>query len=324
MTKDDTSNKITPRDVFLHLLSIITLYFSAASLGILLYQIINTNFPDLLAQGRYFDPQSYFGPLRWAVASLTIVFPVYIWTNWQLHQEYQETPEKLHLKTRKWLLNFTVFAAALFIIGDLVAVIYRYLEGDLTTRFGLKVLTILAISASIFYSYVTQLHYSLSVAKTKLAFFNKAIIAIVVIIIISGFWIAGSPQEQRLKRFDQRRVSDLQDIQWQIINYWQKKDQLPSTLNQLEDPISGYQVPADPRTNKPYEYQATSELQFQLCAEFNTEAQDYNTVTEPRSVKEGIEPQNWAHNADHTCFHRIIDPELYQLTEETPLVPANH
>lgn len=318
------SQKTGPRDVFLHLLSIITLYFSAASLGILLYQIINIYFPDPLSQNRFFDPQSYYSPLRFAVASLTIVFPVYIWSNWYLGKEYTKTPAKLQLKTRRWLLSFTVFAASLFIIGDLVAVINRYLEGDLTTRFGLKVLTILAISASIFYYYLNQLKNKPAENKTKLLWFNKLILLLVIIAIGSGFWIAGSPQNQRLARFDEQKITDLQDIQWQIVTYWQKKETLPENLNQLTDDISGYIAPNDPQTGQQYEYQVIGDLQFQLCANFNSSAEDYNTVSAPKPIKPSLETQSWSHAAGRACFTRAIDPELYKTNsnQKLPLLPA--
>ena len=41
--------------------------------------------------------------------------------------------------------------------------------------------------------------------------------------IVGGFFIMGSPLTLRMKRFDERRVNDLQNIQYQIVNYIREK-----------------------------------------------------------------------------------------------------
>jgi hypothetical protein len=58
---------------------------------------------------------------------------------------------------RKWLIYFTLFAAALIIIGDLVTLLNRFLEGELTVRFLLKVLAVFFVAGSVFYYYLWDL-----------------------------------------------------------------------------------------------------------------------------------------------------------------------
>jgi hypothetical protein len=43
----------------------------------------------------------------------------------------------------------------------------------------------------------------------------------------------GSPNSQRLFRLDQKRIVDLQNIQYQVINYWQQKEKLPEEFKAL-------------------------------------------------------------------------------------------
>lgn len=50
----------------------------------------------------------------------------------------------------------------------------------------------------------------------------------------------GSPAQQRTWRLDDKRVNDLQNIQSQVINYWQQKEKLPMTLSELSNPMTGY------------------------------------------------------------------------------------
>ncbi len=140
--------KASPKDVFLHLLSIVTLYTSATEFLVLVFQYINLAFPDPL-EGAYAQT-GILSLIRWAIATLIVVFPVHLWTMRYLTKEYEKEPEKRGLRIRKWLVYFTLFAAALLIIGDAVALVNTFLNGELTTRFALKVLAILFVAGSIF------------------------------------------------------------------------------------------------------------------------------------------------------------------------------
>src|SRR3989344_356135 len=148
-------NKNLPRDVFLYLLSVVTLVASAISFGILVFQYINVYFPDLLTD-YYFSPSSYYGSIRQALAALIVIFPVYIWVSRFLKKDINENPEKRDLKIRKWLLYFTLFVAAIAIIIDLIVLLNNFLEGELTLRFILKVISILFIASSVFYYYLNE------------------------------------------------------------------------------------------------------------------------------------------------------------------------
>lgn len=143
--------KVNPKDVFLHLLATITLYISAGSFVALVFQYINLGFPDPLLTWE--DPQA---AMRWPIAILIIIFPVYIFTMRFLNKDYERSPEKRSLQIRKWLVYLTLFVAALIMIGDLVTLVYNVLEGELTARFSLKVATVLATAGAIFWYYYTD------------------------------------------------------------------------------------------------------------------------------------------------------------------------
>src|SRR3989344_375369 len=182
-------NKNLPRDVFLYLLSIITLIASAISFGILVFQYINVYFPDLL-NDYYFSPSNYYGTIRQALATLIVIFPVYIWVTRFLKKDVDENPEKRDLKIRKWLLYLTVFVAALVIIGDLVTLINTFLNGELTTRFILKVLAIIFIAGSVFSHYYFELRELRAKPKRGLdgmSVYAWTVIVVVVVAIVFGF-----------------------------------------------------------------------------------------------------------------------------------------
>lgn len=314
-----------PRDVFLYLLAIITLIVSAVSFGIVVFQYINVYIPDIVSDP-YFSRSSYFSSMRYALATLIIVFPVFVWVSRFLKKDINNFPEKRELKIRRWLLYLTLFVAALVIIGDLVALLRSFLEGELSRRFIFKILTILFIAGSVFVHYLSELKDPDKEFKW-IRTFDWAVILLVLGSIIAGFFIAGSPQNQRLIRLDERRVSDLQTIQWQIINYWQRKEFLPANLNDLADPISGFVVPKDPETGESYEYRVSNKLTFELCAVFSTVAQDGIDGSTRKAIPMPVSPEGvmypesqnvWWHGAGRTCFERTIDPDLYPPIKNKP------
>ncbi|TSC90523.1 MAG: hypothetical protein G01um10142_419 [Parcubacteria group bacterium Gr01-1014_2] len=315
-------NKTGPKDVFGHLLAIIGLYVSVVAFGALIFGLINLYFPDVLN----YDYGPYASQsLRWPLAILVIVFPLYVWWNFYLQKDLEKNPEKKELKSRKWLLHFTLFAAAVVIIGDLVSLVYRFLNGDLTIQFVLKVLTVFLIAASVFTYYLWNIRKNIPATRDpRMRWFVRIIVAVAGFFIVFSFFAVGSPFSQRLKRFDERRASDLQVIQSEIISYWQAKEVLPQSLDQLRDSIRGFVPPVDPETGETYEYRVLAPLQFELCADFKTSNKQDSKVGKapvpatPRGYKYPypVLEDNWLHDAARTCFTRTIDPDLFSPLEK--------
>ncbi len=299
-----------PRDVFLHLLAMVTLYWSAVSFITLCWQYINYFFPDTLSY-RY---GGFAGSIRFAVASLVIVFPVFILVSWFLNKIYRKEAMVRDSKIRKWLIYLTLFIASLVIIGDLIFVINTFLGGEIKARFILKALSILLVAVVIFWYYLDDVRRNVPAASAK--YFAWLVSAVMIIAVVGAFFIVGSPMQARLAQFDQQRVNDLQNIQYQVVNYWQRKGQMPNSLSDLNDSISGYVAPKDPQTNSPYEYNVSDSvnLTFELCAVFSTDGNtnDSRTAPIPKSVYPGdYISENWIHAPGHVCFERHIDKQLY-------------
>ena len=303
--------KTSPKDVFLHLLAIITLYVSAGSLVALLFQYIDVLLPDPLEFSRYALDSAY-SVIRFSISSLAVIFPLYLWASWLLNRSYKIEPKKRELRIRKWLLYFTLFAAALIIAGDLVTLINRFLEGELTWRFVLKVLAVLFTASSIFGYYFLDLK-NRYLKERK--YFVYAVIILVAAAAIAGFFIVGSPQKERLRKFDERRISDLQFLQSEIINYWIKKEKLPENLVLLKDDIRGVQIPKDPESGAEYGYEILSLESFKLCANFVLPSFGAKNAGVPRPAypEAGYYSEsNWDHEAGPACFERKIDKEIYK------------
>lgn len=306
-------NKNLPRDVFLYLISIIALVVTAVSFGTLLFQYVNFYFPDIVSDpygGRF----QYSVQIRSSLAALIVFFPVYIWVLRFLKNDIAANPEKRDLKIRKWLLYLTLFAAGLAIIIDLIFLLNNFLQGELTLRFDLKVLSVLFIAGSVSYYYLNELREFKRVNGAGLKVFSWFIVIVVLASIVSAFFIIGSPKTQRLIKLDERRVNDLQYLQSQIVNYWQSKEKLPGTLDELKDDITGVSVPVDPKTGMAYEYGILGNLKFNLCAEFSASSKEVQGNIKYRYAVPAHDylfgNTTWDHGVGKVCFERTIDPEL--------------
>lgn len=304
-----TKPKTTAKDFFLYLFALVLLYISVGSLISMLFDYIDYLYPDAL--GGYYD--FYSSGMRMAIATLIILFPLLVVATFYINRDLRDNPEKQEIGIRKWLLFLTLFLAAGFLIGDLVTLVNTFLNGEITTRFILKVLSVLLVAGYVLAYYVLDLR-GVYLRNAKLGHLMGIIASIVVaVVLIGGFIVVGSPASQRLARFDAQKVTDLQGIQSEIVySFWQQKGRLPKDLSELNDPISGFKIPRDPQSGEMYTYEPGEGLSFKLCATFNKET----TSLQGEQIMYAAYPisntnESWKHGSGKTCFERTIDPELY-------------
>lgn len=99
-----------------------------------------------------------------------------------------------------------------------------------------------------------------------------ASIVAVVASVIAGFMLSGSPSEQRLRRLDERRLEDLQQLTSAVDTYWRQQRRLPANLDGLADGRWLARVPSDPVSGLPYRYDKASAQAYRLCADFDRAA----------------------------------------------------
>lgn len=315
--QETTKAKATPRDVFLQLLGVGLLYVSAIALIALLFQYVNYLVPDPLSPEYY----GISGALRGSLSTIVIVFPVYVLLARYFQKESLNDPSRREIKIRKWLVYLTLFISAITVIIDLVMLVNRYLGGELSARFGLQVCAVLLVAGGVFWYYLWDLKRPSGALAPRAAFILRAKVAAIAAVIVGGFFLAGSPANQRLVRFDQQRINDLQMIQQEVINYWQRKDALPATLDDLSNDINGYRPSKDPETQASYEYAVKSSLTFELCADFKTSSEKNQRISEPMRPYGDPYQQNWDHAQGRVCFTRTIDPELYRPIDGSVVKP---
>lgn len=312
----NTTPKTTAKDVFLHIGVIVSLYVFAVSFLTFFFEIINYIFPD--RQVFWSDP--YSSSIRVALSTLIVSFPIFVYLLRKINLDLIKNKEKRNLAIRRWFIYLTIFVTALTTAIDLIVLINTFLGGEISTRFIWKVVVVAFVALSIFTYSLLDLR-GLFFEKPKMQKIIMTATSFVVLAsIVWGFVVIGSPTKFRNLRDDQQRISDLTDIQWQLLNKYQTVGSLPNSLSELQDNFSGYVVPVDPKTGESYLYKspailATTTLSFELCAKFGQDMPD----TEGRGaypVKDfygagGLENSNWEYTIGENCFKRTIDPVTY-------------
>jgi hypothetical protein len=321
--------KVTPKDFFLWAAAMIFFYWSIFALIALLFAYIDHAFPDALVG--YVDP--YSSGMRFSMASIIVFFPLYLYLMYVIRKDIMRDPSRNELWVRRWLIVLTIFVAGLTVAGDLVALINSFLGGDVTARFLLKVAVVLLIAAGVLMHFIADMWGYWKEFPERARYVGFGAAALLVLAVASGFVIMGTPGQVRLYRFDDQKVQDLTNIQYQVVNYWQQKQKLPDTLADLNDALSGNSIPLDPQSNQSYEYSVKGTMTFELCATFNAPTQADSPQNNGRSIPIAapIGPTGasgadlyalpWTHGEGKTCFTRTIDPERYPAFNKNP-IPA--
>ena len=127
---------------------------------------------------------------------------------------------------------------------------------------------------------------------------------LVIVFIGYGIVLTGTPGQQRALQFDQRRVSDLQQISYSINSYWQDKGKFPVSFDDLKNQQYSYiQSVTDPKTQVTYEYRVLGDKTYELCAVFETDSGEYRQRAKiPTPFSEEV----WNHGIGRTCFEKEV------------------
>ncbi|MDP9249229.1 MAG: DUF5671 domain-containing protein [bacterium] len=304
----ETQAKTTAKDFFINLGAVVALYTTVASLVNLLFRVINTAYPKI--NESYMGYMWNSGSISWPVSVIMVFFPIFILLMWLLEQDYKQFPDKQYAAMHKWFAFISLFVFGAVIAGDLITVLYYFIDGrELTTGFFLKVLVLLIIAGGIFSYYLYDVTGRLTANLRKI----YRVVALVIVLgsIVWGFNILGSPRTQQLLKYDQQKVDELSELNRQVQYFYEEKGYLPQAVSELSEGSYKGQEWVDSQTNRPYEYVKTNDLTYLLCAEFNKES-DKESAQSYYDYYGGYEDTNWTHPAGRYCFTETIDKNLYQ------------
>lgn len=303
-TQTQMKPKTTAVDFLLNVGAIIVLYAIVSSLLALIFIVVEKAYPRITDGYDYYYSQS----ISWPVSILIVLFPVFIAIMRFLEKSYSQDPEKRNLSIHKWLTYITLFVGGAILIGDLIIVLYYFIDGqELTTSFLLKVFSVLAITLIVFLYYIADARNTLTSSKKKIWLGVSTIV--IVLSITWGFSVLGSPRTQQLLKYDQQKVNDLQSINGQVINYYGGKGTLPKTIEEMSN--GNYYIPQlDSQTRKPYEYQKIDDTTYNLCVEFNKASDDKNAINLRHYYDNYGGANTWTHPAGRYCFKETINTEM--------------
>jgi hypothetical protein len=310
--------KVTPKDFFLWFGAMAALYGAVVAFIALIFDYINYAFPSRVSNAYYYA--NPYDSISYEMASLIVLTPLALLLMRLIRKAQAQDPLRREIWIRRWALYLTLFLAGATFVVDLIVLLNAFLQGeDLTTSFLLKVLTVLLVAALGFMHFLADVWGYWDVQRARANMVNYGVGMLVLVSIVSGFFIIGTPQQMRAQKQDAVRIQDLQNIQWQVVNFWQQKEKLPQSLSDLKDSLQDYPPSTtDPETSAQYEYRATGAMSFELCATFAQEGGSAVNYPISRSVEPAVDSSkgspisdNWQHAAGHVCFTRTIDPERY-------------
>lgn len=308
--KQDTS---MAKLVFLYLLSLLSLAFVTVACGNVVFQLINKYFPDIASS----YANSYnLSALRFAISALIVAAPVYFVSVWQINKNLAMQVFDRDNAVRKWLTYFILLIAAVIMIGDLIFVVNSFLEGELTAKFALKTVTVLALAGAVFGYYLYDIRREQFDKKDAVILsFRYGAIAAVVVVFIAGLFFVESPSVAREKRLDSQVAEQLAQLEGAIQNYYTDEDALPQDLNQVVAKVN-YVIESDvhnPVTKKQIEYEVVSETDYRLCTEF------LRSTMEDSNSRYEYYDKSWRHEAGRYCFKREVQDFNNQKPQPIPV-----
>lgn len=337
-------NKTKAIDFLLYLGIFISLITCITNILEIVFTAIDKKFVDVLTPLYSYD--LYNDSMRMAIASLMVMFPVYVAISWYISKDIEKFSFKKDILVRKVMIYVALFVTVLTLIGTLVSLIYTYLGGELSVRFELKALSVFVVALSVFAYYLYSLRRDYTKKTITPAVITISASLVVLFALVWSISVMGNPSEMRAKKIDSTRLSDISRIQQEILNRFNSTDKIPAELAELNNAFQGYAVPLDPITKVAYGYkviqQPTFKMNyttnkkelatpaiFELCATFQT-VRNVNergvAIPEPtglgtggldlkysaqNSYYDGDQTPFWNHDIGEACFKRIISTEMY-------------
>lgn len=289
------SRKSSAVDVVINFFSFILLGIIATALGTLFFQIINKYFPDPLDVTNGYVA-SLSSTIHYAIAALVIGFPLYFVALRIWFRKFREDEGRTESRLSKWLTYVVLLISAVTIVGDLITLVFTFLQGEITARFFLKALTILAVAGIIFGFYYLErrkIQYHLDIPRAIFQSFGRGVATLVVVAVVLGFMASGSPATERNRTFDRTRADHLSSLSGCVESYARTLGQLPASLSDLRQSSQWSYCSdfmQDPETQALYSYRVVTPSrtegaahvgEFELCATFAFASQNGTTDTAP-------------------------------------------
>jgi hypothetical protein len=145
------SYSLAARDTVFYLFLFATLYLASWGVILLAFSILNLALPDITSTGSTDYAENR---IRYWVAWCVVFVPVYLLFAWKAEKRAKQDPNCPMSSARQWLTYITLFFAGMTALGDIIALLYHFLSGEMTLRFALKVLVVGMVSGGVILYYL--------------------------------------------------------------------------------------------------------------------------------------------------------------------------
>lgn len=293
---------------FYYLLSLVALIFTAISVGMVAFGIINdTIFDTLTSRNGVSDS------LKFAISALIIAAPIFFVTQSLIGRGLRNGELEKESGVRRWLTYFILLVSSITMLGVFIGVINNFLAGEFTISFILKAISMLIISAAVFSFYLYDIKRADVTVKSlvmKIFFFSS--LALIVAAFVSAWFFIESPAITRAKRLDQNLINNINTIENAVNSYNEKYKKLPEKLDDVKanrDIYLDAMSFVDRETGAPIDYKKTGDKTFEICATFRTD----NKNIDPRKDTSYYDPTK-IHEAGYQCLTNTVwsDPKTIE------------
>jgi hypothetical protein len=291
------NNKNNAKYAFYYLLSLVALVFTALSVGMVVFSIINKTIADAIIN----YSGSYDSQLKFAISALFIAAPIFYVISRLINQGLRRGELDKDSGIRRWLTYFILLVSFLIILGVFIGVINNFLSGELTTRFILKALTVLIISGAVFSYYLYDVKRDAAAAKDKVVLiFTGVSVVLVLAAFIAAWFFVESPATARARLLDQALVSNIYSLESAVNNFYVKTQALPDNLTAVA--ASGVYLDSrllnDPDSQEPIAYHKLGDRTFEFCATFRLDS----AMNGDRNYPVVYPGDNKNHRAGYQCL----------------------
>lgn len=290
-------------EFFVYLVNFLSLGFLTTGIGAILFQTINKFIRETDSIGIWSSTISQESA-KYGVASVFVAGIIFFIIARLINNFLKEEKIEEQSASRKWITYIVLFIAVAIMVGSLINLVFRFLDGELAIKFILKIISVLALSGSVFVYYFYDLKLKQEQRSTSKKNFFWYIISLIlsILILISGFLIIDSPSIARAKKIDQQTISTLNNVRYGVEEYFRKNKKLPESLDQLDTSFK------DSQNTTIVDYKKIAVVKYQICAQFKLSSNEEQDNTY-------YGDQEWKHSAGSFCFDKEIPLSVIQSSE---------
>jgi|WetSurMetagenome_2_1015567.scaffolds.fasta_scaffold00428_7 hypothetical protein len=290
--------------VFLYLLHLVSLGFMTVSFGNVIFQIINKFIPDVAAP---------YVENKFAISALLVSIPIFYGVSYLIQKSLFSGELKKDSGVRRWLTYLILFVSFLIFFGWLIYFVNNFLNGEISLKFILKTITVLAIAAAVFgfYFYDIRRQAVENIKDKFLKIFFITSLVLVVVVFFASFFTVESPAVARDRKLDDAVLNNFYTIDSCVDQYYRETQKLPDGFGAMMSDCSYLTADLlkDGQTGQAFVYSVTGTTTYEICANFRT-SNIGKANNSGAAYPVGIGANSSSHANGYQCLKRQVYPTI--------------